>query len=291
MAILVWLPATFATLALFLLSRLSLETAWTVERALRARLQKRAARALFRLVEERVTTNLPVQRRFMLPRRAWACIGAGVALALVWRHVVLSPWFLVLGFALAWVVMTTRQQVQREDLRNLESFVSSLRSVLAVDQSIFLSLKEATQDLDKRGSLRAAVEVALRRYAVNPDREHALAALKEVGWPHLARLAVILTNVGFSDARGIQDALVDLEQQVRRTRLLRDRAESVLVLSRLTLRALQAANIAAVLVATILPMWRQYYVARPAVMVLATGLAALGSWYFTSEVRRIEELL
>jgi len=79
--------------------------------------------------------------------------------------------------------------------------------------------------------------------------------------------------------------------QVRKSRQLRNRAQTVLTLTRLTLRTLQVANLAALAATTALPMWHQFYAERPAMMVVATGMALAGSWYFAAEIKRLEELL
>lgn len=294
-----WIPAILAAGAAFVLAWVGLQGAAEIGQAL-----WRRGRRLFG------TRTLPLRARGRgegkaselaptTPRGVTSLLRApvmlvsltsGVVLAALWRHPVLSPWFILLGGATGWMLVSARSHTSREDLRQLETFIDMLRSVFTVGQSVFYSLEEAAADMPD-GALRQAVLEAVRRYRADLDPERALAVLRQPGLPHLSRLAAILTEVGRADEDAIRRALQSLQMQIRRSRQLRDRARTVLTLTRLTLRTLQAANLTALAAATALPMWHTFYADRPAMVVAATGMALGGSWYFASEIKRLEELL
>jgi hypothetical protein len=260
------------------------------------RLRARVSHPLYGLLTRGQETSAVVETRKQrkglaaVPVAVWVCLGAGLLLAAAWHHWLLSPWFIALGVACGWILISTRSAVRREDLKELETFIASLKSIFVVGQSVFGGLEIAAGDLDE-GPLRTAVLEAVRRFGVDSSASRALNALKEMKWRHLTRLAVILENVGFSDDESIRKALSQLESAARRTRELRNRARTALTLTRLTLRFLQVANVGAVAAVTLLPMWREYYVVRPLALIAATGLTVAGSWYFANELRRIEGLL
>ena len=91
-------------------------------------------------------------------------------LAAVWRHPILSPWFILLGGATGWVLMSARSKTRREDLRQMEAFIDMLRSVFTVGQSVFYSLEEAAEDMPD-GVIKQAVLEAVRRYRADLDVE------------------------------------------------------------------------------------------------------------------------
>ena len=142
---LLWIPPALAMVGLYILTRMGSEVAVDVVGALRVRLRGRATRALFGLIEQEADggANSTDGLRVSLSPAAWACLGLGCVLAVLWHHSVLSPWFIVFGAGAAWMLVATRGEMGREDLRELETFISSLRSVFSVGQSIFLSLDVA----------------------------------------------------------------------------------------------------------------------------------------------------
>jgi hypothetical protein len=297
--LLVWAPPLLLATSAFLLARLGLEGLAELAAILNRRFRGRARSVLSRILsqgqEAKITT---ANHAIVLPRTLWWGLGAGLAVALLWRHPLLSPWFLLLGGAVGWMLAASRQRAARENLLELETFIGALRSVFGVGQSVFVSLETAAEDLEAspragrgEGELRSAVEESVRRYRVDADAGKALSALREVGWPLLDRLVIVLGQVGWSDEETVRQALANLEERVRQQRQLQDRAQTVLTLSQLTLRVLQAANLAALGVVTLLPMWCDFYAARPLALVAATGMTLAGSWYFVGEIRRMGELL
>ncbi len=214
--------------------------------------------------------------------------GAGLLLAVAWlAEPVLAIWFVAWGAGAGWVVQHSRPVISA-DLRALEVFVSTLRSVFAVGQSIINALELAAEQLDE-GALKTTVLNAVQRYRADLNTAEALAVLKSLRWTHLSRLALVLDQIGHADEAAIRSALLDLEGRVRTARRLRDRANTVLTLSRLTLRVLQATNLTALIAVTLLPAWHAFYGANPVGLIAATGMALTGSAYFVIELNRMEQ--
>jgi hypothetical protein len=217
-------------------------------------------------------------------------LGAGLALAVAWHHPVISPWWVVLGGLAGWMLVSTRSSLQRETLRDLETLVSGIRAMYIVGQSVFGPLEAVAQDLPPGSELRINVEEAVRRHRAGRTVDESLRVLKG-RWPLLDRLILILSESSRADTGSVQDALLGLEEQIQKSRNLQDRAKVVLTVNFLTLRVLQAANLAAIAAVTVIPTWHRFFAARPAMLVAATLAGLLGSWYFASEMRRIEELI
>ena len=292
----VWLVliTVLATVGFFLLIRAGLDDV----AALAAALVKRARR--HRLVLDRhsspTSTNLPARATVFQRSPIGLGLIAGMVLGLAWLlpasdsvgpNPLLSLWFVVFGGLAGWVIDRGRP-TDREDLRALEVFVSTLRSVFVVGQSIFNSLELTAENLEP-GPLRLAVEEAVRRYRGDLNTGEALAALKSLRWTHLTRLALVLDQVGQADEATLRATLQDLENRVRTARRIRDRASTVLTLSRMTLRVLQVANLTALLAVTLLPAWRSFYSDNPFALIAVTGMALAGSAYFAIEMNRMEQ--
>lgn len=284
-----WLMAIagLATAGFFLLIRVSLDDVLTIAGALLKRARWR------RVVLDRHSS--PAAQTFNpTPAMPWRRsplglgLSAGLAFSLAWlAHPLLSIWFVVCGVLVGWIIQRSRPDV-RQDLRAMEVFVGTLRSVFVVGQSIFNSLELAAENLDA-GPLRSAVAEAVRRYRGDLNTTEALTALKSLRWTHLSRLAIILEQIGQADESTVRATLLDLEGRVRTARRIRDRANTVLTLSRMTLRVLQAANLIALIAVTLLPAWRAFYGENPFALIAATGMALAGSAYFAIEMNRMEQ--
>lgn len=289
MTYLLWAPVALATLGVYLLTRLGLAHAVELGRALRIRLQ-RAPSWMQRVASPDATQEATFPQDVLQRQPVLWGLGGGLALGLLWHHPVLTPWFVVLGGAAGWMLSTTRSGLDRSDLKALGIFVTTLQSTFTVGQSVFIALEVAAEDLGE-GPLREAVQDTVRRYRADADVEEALDALRRVGWPQLNQLADVLGRLGQADEDAAREALDHVRAQLRRSRQLRDRAQTVLTLTKGTLRVLQVANLAAVAAATALPMWRQFYDERPLMLVAATAMVLMGSWYFAGELKRMEGLL
>lgn len=280
--------AGLAALGVFVLVRLILDDVSNVLTALSRRWQRRTA---WLTRPEQPGADLPPARWQMLIKAVWGTplgFGAlgGLAVGTVWlANPVLAGWFIVLGAGLGWLVTLSRP-AQREDLKAVELFVGTLRSVFTTGQSVFVALAAVAEYLEP-GPLRMAVETATRQYRADLDSRAALAGLTVLRWPHLTQLALILGQVHQADERTVREALSDLERRLRTASRVRDRANTVLVLSRLTLRVLQAVNLAALALVTGLPTWRAFYLDNPLTLIGVTALAVLSSAYFASELHRL----
>jgi len=225
-----------------------------------------------------------------LPVPVLVGLGAGLALAVAWHHPIISLWWVALGALAGWMLVSTRSSLQRETLRDLETLVSGIRAMYVVGQSVFGPLEAVAQDLPSGSELRVAVEEAVRRHRAGRTIDESLGTLKG-RWPFLDRLTLILSESSRADTGSVRDALLGLEEQIQKSRNLLDRAKVVLTVNLLTLRVLQVVNLAAIAAVTVIPTWHRFFVLHPAMLIAVTLTALLGSWYFASEMRRIEELI
>jgi hypothetical protein len=275
------------TLGFWLLLRIGLADVATVSTALIKRLRRRRID-----LERRATaaSSLNFETHATVFQRSPIVLGliGGALLGSVWlASPIVAIWFIFCGGATGWIIQHSRS-AGREDLRALELLISTLRSVFGVGQSIFNSLDLALENIEP-SPLRSVGQETVRRYRTDLDASVALAVLRDLRWTYLSRLAVVFEQVGQSDAETIRSTLLDLEQRIRTARQIRDRANTVLTLSRLTLRVLQAANLMAVIAVTLLPTWRAFYSDNPFALIAVTGMVLAGSAYFATEMKRMEQ--
>jgi hypothetical protein len=300
----IWLAAiaVLATVGFFLLIRVGLDDVAAIVMVLRRRLRRRIV-----LDRHSVPIGANLQVRTTAFHRSPLGLGlvVGLMLGSAWlSSPLLSVWFIVFGALAGWVIQRSRSEGRApggpptlwgsvgygQDLRAMEVFVSTLRSVFVVGQSIFNSLELAVENMEP-GPLHAAVAEAVRHYRGDLNASDALAALKSLHWTHLSRLALVLDQISQADEETVRATLLDLEGRVRTARRVHDRASTVLTLSRMTLRVLQAANITALIAVTFLPTWRSFYSENPFALIAATGMALAGSAYFALEMNRMERAI
>lgn len=236
---------------------------------------------------EKLDARKPSSLRLLRGSSLLIGLGAGLLLAITWiGDPLLAIWFVCWGVGAGWVVQAGRPTV-RQDLRALEVFLSTLRGIFAAGQSIITALELAAENLEE-GPLQVAVAEAVRRYRADLNLGEALTALRALAWPAVTRLALVLEQIGRADEATVSQALRDLEERVRVSRKLQARANTVLTVSRLTLRVLQGANLIALVAVTLLPAWHTFYAAHPFGLIAATGMALAGSGYFVAEMNRLE---
>lgn len=287
-SVLILIPPLFFGIACGLLVHSGLS--WLVDagRALRRRFS--LAERLRQVLPDRARLSA-TQKRLFLPGPLLVGLGAGLILAVLWRHPVLSPWWVVLGGAAGWMTVSARP-IPRQALQAVEVLVTGLRSVYPVAQSVSGALSTAAAHLPgTAGNLKAMIEEVLRRVHSGMGLKKSLEVLRASGWPMMGRLSAILEQMEYADEESALKALETLEEQIRASRVLLDRADTVLTLNRLTLRVLQVANLAGVLLVTVVPTWHRFYADRPLGLIAATAMALAGSWYFSSEIRRMEAML
>ena len=247
---------------------------------------------LQQIFQERKKTFASVQsRRF--PLQFPIGLAVGLVLAILWHHPVLSPWWIILGGAFGWMMMSTRL-FPRQGLNMMEIFVSGLRSSYPVHQSVMLAMEVTVThlpDTGPGGELKSMVSESLRRYRSSADLHDSLSVLRDSGWPMMRQLCGILEQVSRADENSILVALETLEDQIHAARMLLDRASTILVLNRLTLRSLQFANAAAIVIVSLVPGWHRFYADHPAGLIAATAMVLAGSWYFLSEIQQLEMML
>lgn len=289
-SVLIFVPPLFAGIACGVLAYAGMSALVDLARVLRRRFS--FVERLRRVFPEETRLDTG-QRRWTLPVPVLIGLVAGLALAIVWRQPILSVWWIVLGGAFGWMMVSTRT-VPRQALHVVEIFVSGLRNIYPVTQSVSGALEATAAHLSEDNAgreLKAAVAEVLRRLYSGINLKDGLAVLRESGWPMMARLSAVLEQVEHADENSVLRALETLEEQIRAARMLLDRASTVLVLNRLTLRALQIANLAGILMVSAIPTWHKFYADRPLGLVAATTMALAGSWYFSSEIRRMEAML
>ena len=284
---LVLIPVLALSVSAGLLSHWGLVSVADLARGLHRRFSRR-----YRLdrVLGRVTGVTERRSSRRLPVPVMAGLGAGLALAVAWHHPIISLWWVALGALAGWMLVSTRPSLQREILRDLETLVSGIRAMYIVGQSVFGPLEVVAQDLPPGSELRVAVEEAVRRHRAGRTIDESLGVLKG-RWPFLDRLTLILSESSRADTGSVRDALLGLEEQIQKSRNLLDRAKVVLTVNLLTLRVLQVVNLTAIAAVTVIPTWHRFFVLHPAMLIAVTLTALLGSWYFASEMRRIEELI
>jgi hypothetical protein len=299
-----WLAAIalLATVGFFLLIHVGLDDLAAIAIVLRKRLRRRIV-----LDRRAVPADPNIPTRTVAFHRSPLGLGVivGFILGSAWlSNPLLFVWFIIFGGLAGWVIQRSRPEGRApggpptlwgsvgygQDLRAMEVFVSTLRSVFVVGQSIFNSLELAVENMD-RGPLQAVVAEAVRRYRGDLNASAALAVLKSLRWTHLSRLALVLDQISQADEETVRATLFDLEGRVRTARRIHDRASTVLTLSRMTLRVLQVANITALIAVTLLPTWRSFYSANPFALIAATGMALAGSAYFALEMNRMEQAI
>lgn len=289
-SVLILIPPLFAGIACGVLAYAGASALVDLARVLRRRLS--FAERLRRVFPEetRLATG---QKRRALPVPVLIGPVAGLVLAAIWRHPILSVWWIVLGGAFSWMTVSTRT-IPRRALQIVEIFVSGLRNIYPVTQSVSGALEATAAHLPEDGAggeMKAMIAEVLRRVHSGINIKDGLAVLRESGWPMMARLGAVLEQVEHADENSVLRALETLEEQIRAARTLLDRANTVLVLNRFTLWTLQVANLAGILMVSVVPTWHKFYADRPLGLVAATTMALAGSWYFSSEIRRMEAML
>lgn len=220
-------------------------------------------------------------------------LAVGIAVAIIARDFVLSPYLALLGLGAAWYSGRRAGQVEGQRLtEDIEALVPAFRSLFTVHVAIFPALGEAIRELPDR-TLRRRIELAIARHAAGRSGlDDALSPLAALDNPHLSQFVFILTRLEQSDRDTADAVLRELEERLRARRRLRDRARTALTLLRGTVRMLQGANLAAVAVVLLMPAWREFFAGPEGHrlgFIVITALSAAASAYFDMETRGLEE--
>jgi hypothetical protein len=215
-----------------------------------------------------------------------------VALAVAMRDVLLSPYLVLLGVGLTFFLRARRaRRTQSAITGQVKALIVLFRSRYAVGASPFSVLVEIQDDLPT-GAVAVAVRRATNIYQTNGSVPEALAPLRELKNPYLARLAMVLETSGSASTEVVVDEVRRIEDDLKERDRLAGQARASLALIKGTVKFLQATNLTAVVVAVALPMWRDFFTStlqRRGTFLAATMFLALASIYFDQEIGLQEE--
>ncbi len=214
---------------------------------------------------------------------AYGLIGAALA-----RDWLLSPYLLVLGVALAYIL--ARLAARPDDLsKSVALLLDAFRSQYAIHRSTFSALA-AVVDVLPASPVRPAVETACAYHTLaRPDPLSPLRQLQDETLAQFVRALEVDTT-----PEAMVRLLKELSERIKARRRIREAAEGALVLFMGTVLVLVGANLLFSLVVLLVPLARQYFVAQMGGRLLYVALtltASLGGTYFLLETRATEEQL
>ena len=215
-----------------------------------------------------------------------------VILAVLVRDALLSPYLAILGAGLTWFFQARKtRKTQAAISTQVRSLVVLFRSRYAVGESPFSVLAEIQEDLP-RGPVAIAVRRAVNAYGSSGSVTKALDSLRDLNNPYLARLAMVLETSGSASTEAVADEVRRIEDDLKERARLAGQARASLALIKGTVKFLQAANLAAIVAAVALPMWRDFFTStlqRRGTFLAATAFMVLASLYFDQEIGLQEE--
>jgi len=214
---------------------------------------------------------------------AYGLIGAALA-----RDWLLSPYLLLLGAGLAYVL--ARLAARPDDLsKSVALLLDAFCSQYAIHRSTFSALA-AVIDVLPASPVRQAVETACAYHTLaRPDPLSPLRQLQDETLAQFVRALEVNTT-----PEAMQKLLKELSERIKARRRIREAAQGALVLFMGTVLVLVGANLLFSLVVLLVPLARQYFVAQMGgrlLYVVLTLTAALGGTYFMLETRATEEQL
>jgi len=217
---------------------------------------------------------------------------AALVLAIWMRDALLSPYLVALGVGLTWFIRARKaRKAQSAMADQVRALVVLFRSRFAVGQSPFAVLTEIEGDLPA-GVVRDAARRVTNIYGSSGRVDRALAPLRELNNPYLARLTMVLEMGGTASADAVTAEVRRIEADIKARDRLAGQAKASLALLKGTTRFLQAVNVAAIAVAVVLPAWRDFFTStlqRRGTFLAATLFVALASFYFHQEIGMQEE--
>lgn len=282
-------PALLATVGLWLLSFSSLQIAVSIGQGLRRRWSGRRFAWLYD--DEGATVTLG-ERRWTFAWPLLLPLGGGLVLAVLWRHPLLSTWCVFLGLAATVLLYLSEARATAEERSVEELFLAAFRSRYVVSHSLGNALLGAAEDVavTLESHLTPVVTQTVQRLYAGEPLTEALAPLATHS-SLFRQLTTILEHSNLAAQDETQRLLAALEEQARQSRRLAERSHVAMTVVRLTLRVLVAANTTIVVVAALLPTWRQYYLAWPISYVLGSGMALAGYSFFRFRIKHLEEQL
>ena len=184
-------------------------------------------------------------------------------------------------------VHSRRMQHLNEDASNL---IVQFTSRYPINRSLGKTLKDVSSALPG-GEVRSAVEDCLKRLQMNQKPGEALKVMQALGYPALNRFARLLGNVQDTNQDVFMKTLEILRKEVEGRMDLHRQARQSLTLVRSTTRLLQGVAVAAMIVASLLPNWRYYFIASPQNWLLFLGMLVivlLSTFYMETEMHQLE---
>lgn len=274
------LGAGIAAVSYSLLERLSLflETLW------------RRRRRNFSLLLKRERPEAP--RRFSLEGVYMLLPGLALLLAaLVLAHIIVSPILIIAAAAcVPFAIWRQRQGDILAQAQQAGALAHGFRGIFLLERSFTEALERSARSLPI-GQVRYLALQVVSRYRAGMSLETSLEPLRASRQPYLRQLCLILERLEKADERAIVEALDALEGQLQRQRRLQARAKAAFALTSGTLRALQGANAAVLLWASLNPVWRDFFLSTPRRSLLFALFAALavgGAIFFDLEILQEE---
>jgi hypothetical protein len=213
----------------------------------------------------------------------------GLALALLARDKILSPWFILLGLFLSY--WERRRKKRGELKKTIDHTIALIRGISNyLFGAIGPALKDAAEALPP-GAVKDRALQAWRRYASGEFWDEAIEVLFGLN-PLLDRLAYFLLAAPKMSTDRVKEALNSLSEEY--TKVMQIRAESgvELTLVSLTIQFMLLANAAAVVLSLIFPAWRSFYTSSLAHRgtMMAANISVLAAYiYFQEEIGILEE--
>lgn len=249
---------------------------------------RRTLDSLLRHEDEETPDETPRQRNVlaMLPGLA------GILLAILVRDWLLSLYLVTLGLSLIWLMRSRQGRKEQAKLTDqVKMLVVLFRSHFAVGGSPFSVLSEVEPELPA-GRLRAAARRTVDIYHTTGKVKEALNAMRKLDNPYLARLVMVMEAASVSSTEVVLDELKRLEGDLKARDRLRAQAKASLALLKGTTRFLQVANLTAVAISVVLPVWRDFFTStlqRRGTFLAATLFMLMASLYFDQEIGLQEE--
>lgn len=256
--------------------------------------QRRRPRWLRQLEGQRKSLPPLYQKRGDVGRLLILSAAGGLALKAALTGGVLVSIFLgAVGAALYFYTGTRATSLAHERVTDgVGELVAAYYSAYLVIPTVFGALAEAIKTLTNP-FLQSAVQRALDAFGTGKTSEQVLEQLdREVQNPYLSQFAFILRHTSESNQKEILNTLRELTGRLEQRKRLKDRSRVALALVSGTVRFLQAANGAVMVLAVLAPFWWGYYassVSRQALLMIGGITAMLGSWYFENQLAQLRE--
>jgi hypothetical protein len=204
-----------------------------------------------------------------------------------------AGFLILIGVALYSYLGRRAGSMSREQVTDAVSeLIAAYYSAHLVIPTVVGALSEAIKN-QANPVLAAAVKRAVDAFGTGKSTEQMLDQLAdEVRNPYLSQFTFILRHTSESNQKEILATLRDMSNRLDQRKRLKDRSRVALALVSGTVRFLQAANGAVIVLAVVAPFWWEYYastVSHQALLIVGGTMALLGSWYFENQLTQLRE--